>query len=252
MRIKSVPKRNAAAAIDAISNDSDHIGADPGSIAKVNVNGRILPIDLLPDVDKSNVELDPAPPGEQEDAQTECDSGVDDDCGSQVKPHPGIPVVDVVAPANPAVPVVPAVVPMVPVVRVDVPDDDVESDDSEPGYTHNPISLFLPHSPLPPETKKRKFKPGQKALREIKKYQKSTDTLLPKTTISNIVREIADRIYPEVRFQDKAIDAFHQAAEAYMQEIFEDAQLCAIHAGRVTIGVNDVLLANRIKNSGKK
>lgn len=237
MRIKSVPIRNAAAAIDAISNDSDSVSAD--------ANDRLLPIDLLPEnienVESANVELDSASVSEQEDAQTECDAAADGDRHTQVNMPP-------VAPGAPAsgqsVVVEPGNV-------VELPEED-DDDAEEPGYTHNPISLFLPHSPLPPESKKRKHKPGEKALREIKKYQKSTETLMPKAAVYNLVREIGDKMYPDVRFQDKAIDAFHQAAESYMQEIFEDAQLCAIHAGRVTIGVNDVLLANRIKNSGKR
>lgn len=95
--------------------------------------------------------------------------------------------------------------------------------------------------------RKHKFHPGTVALREIRKYQKSTDTLIPKRAFQRMVREIAENIKPDLRFQSTAILALQEAAEAYLVGVFEDTNLCAIHAGRVTIQPNDMKLARRIR-----
>ena len=95
--------------------------------------------------------------------------------------------------------------------------------------------------------KKRRFKPGTLALREIKRYQKSTDLLLPRAPFQRLVREITGVHDPDLRFQAQALIALQEAAEAYLVGIFEDTQLCAIHAKRVTVQKKDMELARRIR-----
>lgn len=85
------------------------------------------------------------------------------------------------------------------------------------------------------------------ALREIRKYQKSTDLLIRKLPFQRLVREIAQDFKNDLRFQSTAILALQEAAEAYLVSLFEDTNLCAIHAKRVTIQPKDIQLARRIR-----
>ena len=84
------------------------------------------------------------------------------------------------------------------------------------------------------------------ALREIRRYQKSAELLLPGLPFERLVREIAQDLNPEIRFQSTAITAAHHAAEAYLVEMLEDANGLAIHAKRVTIKPKDLQLARRM------
>jgi histone H3/H4 len=77
----------------------------------------------------------------------------------------------------------------------------------------------------------------QVALREIRKYQKSTDLLIRKAPFQRLVREVAQDFKSDLRFQSTAVLALQEAAEAYLVGLFEDTNLCAIHAKRVTIMV---------------
>eukprot|EP00669_Euglena_mutabilis_P009030 TRINITY_DN3992_c0_g1_i4.p2 TRINITY_DN3992_c0_g1~~TRINITY_DN3992_c0_g1_i4.p2 ORF type:complete len:146 (+),score=52.53 TRINITY_DN3992_c0_g1_i4:27-440(+) len=95
--------------------------------------------------------------------------------------------------------------------------------------------------------KPHRFHPGTVALREIRKFQKSTDLLIRKLPFQRLVREIAQGYQPDIRFQSNAILALQEAAEAYLVGLFEDTNLCAIHAKRVTIMVKDIQLARRIR-----
>lgn len=97
------------------------------------------------------------------------------------------------------------------------------------------------------ERKKPRFKAGTVALREIKRYQKSTDLLLPRAPFQRLVREITGVHDPDLRFAAQALIALQEAAEAYLVGIFEDTQLCAIHAKRVTVQKKDMELARRIR-----
>ena len=97
------------------------------------------------------------------------------------------------------------------------------------------------------EGMKRRLKPGKKALREIKMYQRSTDTLLPKVALQRIVKELTAKILPDTRYTHGAIAAIQQVVEAYMVSLFEDTNLCAIHAKRMTIMTRDMKLARRIR-----
>ena len=95
--------------------------------------------------------------------------------------------------------------------------------------------------------KPRRYRPGTIALREIRKYQKSTDLLIRKLPFQRLVREISQDFRSELRFQSTALLALQEAAEAYMTGLFEDGNLCAIHAKRVTIMCKDIQLARRIR-----
>lgn len=83
--------------------------------------------------------------------------------------------------------------------------------------------------------KPRRYKPGTVALREIRRYQKSTELLIRKLPFQRLVREIAQDFSSDLRFQSSAIGALQESAEAYLVSLFEDTNLCAIHAKRVTI-----------------
>ncbi|BBH04371.1 Histone superfamily protein [Prunus dulcis] len=94
------------------------------------------------------------------------------------------------------------------------------------------------------------FRPGTVALREIRKYQKSTELLIRKLPFQRLVREIAQDFKTDLRFQSSAVAALQEAAEAYLVGLFEDTNLCAIHAKRVTIMPKDIQLARRIRGRG--
>jgi len=95
--------------------------------------------------------------------------------------------------------------------------------------------------------KPHRYRPGTVALREIRKYQKSTELLIRKIPFQRLVREVAQDYKMDLRFQSSAILALQEAAEAYLVGLFEDTNLCAIHAKRVTIIVKDLQLARRIR-----
>ncbi|XP_034457653.1 histone H3-like centromeric protein A isoform X2 [Hippoglossus hippoglossus] len=100
----------------------------------------------------------------------------------------------------------------------------------------------------PVTPKKRRFRPGTKALMEIRKFQKSTDLLLRKGPFSRLVREVCQTFSREaLRWQVYAILALQEAAEAFLVMLFSDANLCAIHAKRVTLFPRDIQLARRIR-----
>jgi histone H3 len=88
--------------------------------------------------------------------------------------------------------------------------------------------------------KPHRYRPGTVALREIRKYQKSTELLVRKLPFQRLVREIAQDYKADLRFQSSAVLALQEAAEAYLVGLFEDTNLCAIHAKRVTIMPKDM------------
>lgn len=95
--------------------------------------------------------------------------------------------------------------------------------------------------------KPHRYRPGTVALREIRKYQKSTELLIRKLPFQRLVREIAQEYKNELRFQSSAVLALQEASESYLVGLFEDTNLCAIHAKRVTIMPKDMQLARRIR-----
>nr|XP_055119757.1 uncharacterized protein LOC129473356 isoform X1 [Symphalangus syndactylus] len=78
--------------------------------------------------------------------------------------------------------------------------------------------------------KPHRYRPGTVALREIRRYQKSTELLIRKLPFQRLVREIAQDFKTDLRFQSSAVMALQEACEAYLVGLFEDTNLCAIHA----------------------
>lgn len=93
------------------------------------------------------------------------------------------------------------------------------------------------------ERKPHRYHPGTVALREIKKYQKSTDLLVRKLPFQRLVREIAQDFKPDIRFQGSALECLQEAAEVFLTDLFEKGNLATIHAKRVTINPRDTRLA---------
>jgi histone H3 len=95
--------------------------------------------------------------------------------------------------------------------------------------------------------KPHRYRPGTVALREIRKYQGGTELLIRKLPFVRVCREIAQELKTDLRFQSSAFGALQEAAEAYLVGLFEDANLCAIHARRVTLMHKDIQLSLRIR-----
>ncbi|KAG5441013.1 histone H3.2 [Clonorchis sinensis] len=95
--------------------------------------------------------------------------------------------------------------------------------------------------------KPHRYRPGTVVLREIRSYQKSTELLNRKLPFQSLEREIAQDFKTDLRLQSSAVSALQEASEAYLVGLFEDTNLCAIHAKRVTIMPKDIQLARRIR-----
>ncbi|KAK0559456.1 histone H3.1, partial [Tilletia horrida] len=102
--------------------------------------------------------------------------------------------------------------------------------------------------------KPHRYKPGTVALREIRRYQKSTELLIRKMPFQRLVRDILGMNFgytapevPHYRIQSSALAALQEATEAYLVSLFEDTNLAAIHAKRVTIQPKDMILARRLR-----
>ena len=92
-----------------------------------------------------------------------------------------------------------------------------------------------------------RYRPGTVALREIRRYQKSTDLLIRKLPFQRLVHEITHSFDPRLRFQSTALLTLQEAAEAYLVTMFEHVNVCAIHAGRVTIKPWEIALWKRLQ-----
>lgn len=74
------------------------------------------------------------------------------------------------------------------------------------------------------------------------------DIIVASLTLSiKQVREIAQDFKSDLRFQSSAIGALQESVESYLVSLFEDTNLCAIHAKRVTIQSKDIQLARRLR-----
>lgn len=109
------------------------------------------------------------------------------------------------------------------------------------------------HGPPKGVKKPHRWRPGTVALREIRKYQKSTELLIRKLPFQRFVRELCHEVtnmvaHPQgYRWQSGAVIALQEAAESYLVHLFEDTQLNSIHAKRITIMIKDIQLARRIR-----
>ena len=100
--------------------------------------------------------------------------------------------------------------------------------------------------------KPHRYRPGTVALREIRRYQKSCDLLIAKLPFHRLCKEILQDVAkvfkkPDWRMTLSSVMANQEAAEAYLVGLFEDTNLCAIHAKRVTVMSKDIQLARRIR-----
>ena len=94
-------------------------------------------------------------------------------------------------------------------------------------------------------------------MREIRRYQQSTECLIKKTSFHKLIREISQeyRVCPDVpgtpsvqvHFQSTAIVALQEAVENFIVGLFKDVNLLAVHANRVTVMPRDIRLALRIR-----
>ncbi|CCE88689.1 Piso0_001466 [Millerozyma farinosa CBS 7064] len=101
-------------------------------------------------------------------------------------------------------------------------------------------------------TVKRRYRPGTKALREIRRYQRSSELLIRKLPFARLVKEVAENYIGAdygIRWQSNAVLALQEACEAFLVHLLEDTNLCAIHAKRVTIMQKDIQLARRIRGN---
>jgi histone H3 len=120
-----------------------------------------------------------------------------------------------------------------------------------------PPSKQLAYKKKPPPDagikKPHRYRPGTVALREIRRYQKSTDLLIAKLPFARYFRELLKDNKPNTvtkgdpRVTGSALAAGQEAYEAYQVGLYEDTNLCAIHAKRVTIMPKDMQLARRIR-----
>ena len=95
--------------------------------------------------------------------------------------------------------------------------------------------------------KKIRFRPGIKALKEIRKFQKSTDLLIHRLPFARLVKEITLNFQYSFQWQSVALEAMQYASEDYIVGLMEDANLSALHARRVTVMPKDIKLARRIR-----
>jgi len=111
-----------------------------------------------------------------------------------------------------------------------------------------PAATPAPGAPAQQRARKpHRFKPGTVALREIRKYQKSTELLIRFAPFVRLVKELTDFASPKVsRWTPQALVSLQEAAEYMLVDLFERANLCAIHAKRVTLMQKDIQLARRI------
>ena len=99
----------------------------------------------------------------------------------------------------------------------------------------------------PARKRKNYFRPGYLTLNEIRHYQKRVHLLIRKLPFQCLVREITQHFSPDLRCRSAAITALQEASEAYLVRLFEDTNLCAIHAKQVMIMPKDIQLVRHIR-----
>ncbi|XP_055343266.1 histone H3-like [Paramacrobiotus metropolitanus] len=99
--------------------------------------------------------------------------------------------------------------------------------------------------------KKPRRRPGILVLRDIRFLQNTTHTLIPRSSFARLVREIAHKHTPDLRFQAVALQALQEASEHFLISLFEDVNLCAVHGRRVTIMPRDMTLVLRLRRDAR-
>lgn len=120
------------------------------------------------------------------------------------------------------------------------------------------LGLKVPRKTLAPKTarkfapasggvkKTHRYRPGTVALRQTRKFQNCTELLIRKRSFQSLVRVISQDFKTDIRFQSSAGTTLQEASEAYLVGYFEDMNLRAIHAKRITIMPKDIQLSRRI------
>ena len=99
--------------------------------------------------------------------------------------------------------------------------------------------------------KPRRYRPGTVALRQIRKYQRSTELFIRKLSFQRLVKEVVMQMFQQqYRFQSTALLALQEASEQFLVNMFEKVNHIAIHANRQTIMSKDVYLWDRLCNYG--
>ncbi|XP_034946421.1 histone H3-3-like [Chelonus insularis] len=98
------------------------------------------------------------------------------------------------------------------------------------------ISLLIKSAPVTGEVElSHRYRPGTIVCREIRRYPKSTELLIRKLPFQRLVHKLAQDFKTDSRFQSAAVIALQEASEAYLVGLFEDTNLCDMHAKLVTI-----------------
>ena len=102
--------------------------------------------------------------------------------------------------------------------------------------------------------KPRRYRPGTVALREIRRYQMSTELLIRKIPFQRLVREVVTSLFSNknYRFQSTALLALQEASEDYLVRMFSQVNDLAIHGKRVTIKPEDIHIWGRITGTQVK
>ena len=96
--------------------------------------------------------------------------------------------------------------------------------------------------------KPHRYRPGTVALREIRKYQKTTELLCRKAPMARLMREILQDFKTDIRITQGALLGFREIVGAFMVKVFENSNLAAIHAKRITVSPKDTNLVKYISN----
>ena len=95
--------------------------------------------------------------------------------------------------------------------------------------------------------KPHRYRVGTAALKDIRHFQKTLALLIRRLPFQRLVRKIAKDFKTDLRFQSAALLCLQEATEAYLVGLLKDANLCAIHARRITIMPRNIKLARRIR-----
>ena len=110
-----------------------------------------------------------------------------------------------------------------------------------------PKSVLRKSAPAPSTPGPFRYRPGTRAAIEIRQMQRSTEFLIRKLPFQRLVREIGQKLKVDLRWQPSAVMALQEASEAYLVELFEDTNLIARHAKRITIMPKDIQLVQLIR-----
>lgn len=99
------------------------------------------------------------------------------------------------------------------------------------------------------QRKRYRARPGTKAIRMIKAYQKSGSLLIPRAPFRRLVREMAGKEHPQIRFTKRSIPALQEATEQYLVELFHNAQIVTTNSDRFTVMPKDISVACQLRGN---